>query len=53
MIVVEPRVVFQGRSIFHNYQTRWWLQAFLFSRLFGEDEPIFANVFEKGVETTN
>ena len=32
-----------------NERTRWWqLKYFLFSPVFGEDEPILTNIFQRG-----
>lgn len=34
----------------HHFAHRWWFQTFVFSPLFGEDEPILTNIFQSGLK---
>ena len=40
---------FGDKKVTVNDSSRWWFQIFLeFSPLFGEDEPILTNIFQRG-----
>ena len=50
----SPRSIsgsFSTKGWVHRYTV--WVVVYLFSPLFGEDEPILTNIFQRGSETTN
>ena len=48
MIPGSVEVILPFLNLFQKITSRWWFQTFFISPLFGEDEPILTNIFQRG-----